>query len=342
MNKNVFVSIIIANYNGKEFLDSCLRSVLRSSYKNFELVLIDDGSTDDSLKKIRKFQEKDKRVLLIRNKTNLGAAASRNKAIKFARGEIIVFLDNDTEVRPDSVSEIIKPLLNRNFVGSSQAVLLDFNRRDSVQMAGGLLIPQTGWLVPFNQWRRFSKIRNKLKEKNIVAISAALAVKKEVIDKVGGFDEKESIYTEDLDFCWRIWVAGYRIVLAPRSIVFHWTKSVEKRSGMKANYKQIYFHLAKNSFTSIIKNYELVNVFKYLPFSISINIGRGFLFLFTRRTFDALAGSLRGLVWLFNNLSDVAKARKNIQAGRKFSDEYLMKKIFTKENLIRVYNKYFR
>jgi GT2 family glycosyltransferase len=227
-------------------------------------------------------------------------------------------------------------------MGASQAVILDFSNRDSIQMAGGLLIPQTGWLIPFNQWEKYSKIRPTLGERNIVAISAALAVKKEVIDKIGGFDEKEAIYTEDLDFCWRIWLAGYRIVLAPNSCVFHWTKSVDARSGMKASYKQIYFHLAKNSFRSIIKNYEVINILKYLPVSIFINIGRGFIFLLSKRKSDALAGSLESIMWLFSNLSDTIRKRREVQRERRFSDKFLMEKIFLNENLINVYNKHFK
>jgi GT2 family glycosyltransferase len=144
-----------------------------------------------------------------------------------------------------------------------------------------------------------------------------------------------------LDLCWRIWIAGYKVVLSPQSVIFHYTKSVEERGEMKASYKQIYFHLAKNSFRSIIKNYEIGNVLKYLPVSIFINTGRGFFILFSKRKPDALVGSLEAIVWLFFNFSGTLKARTAVQVTRKFSDKYLMRNIFTTDNLIQVYNKYF-
>lgn len=341
MIQNPLVSIVIANFNGEGFLNTCLKSVLSAQYSNFEIIIVDDGSNDGSIKIIKSFQRKDRRVSLIVNSKNVGAAASRNKAIKVAKGEIVIFLDNDTEVDKNWLGELVKPLIRNQKIGASQSLLLDFEKRDLIQMAGGLLIPQTGWLVPFYQWQKFSRIRERIAERNIVAISAALAVRKDVIDKVEDFDEKEAIYTEDLDFCWRIWLAGFRIVLVPNSRVFHWTKSVAKRAGMKASYRQIYFHLAKNSFCSILKNYSAVNIFKYFPLSVLINFGRGFVFLFARFSSDALLGSLNAFVWTARNLSDITEARKKIQHDRKFGDEYLMRKIFTSDNIFQVYVKYF-
>ena len=336
------VSIIVANFNGEKYLSTCLNSIFDSLYPNFEVIIVDDGSSDRSVEIIKKFQKVDKRIVLLLNKKNIGAAARRNVALKKVKGDVIIFLDNDTEVTKNWITELIKPLLREKSVGAVQALLLDFNKRDQIQMAGGLLIPHTGWLAPFYHGESYKKVKNILSEREIVSISAALAVKKEVIDTIGGFDEEEARYTEDLDFCWRIWIAGYKIVLAPNAIVYHWTKSVKQRASAKASYKQIYFHLAKNSIRSIFKNYEFTNVLKYLPISILINIGRGLLFLFSQRRVDALVGSLEAIIWLFYNSSDTLKARGIVQASRKFGDKYLMRKIFTQESLIQVYNKHFR
>lgn len=342
MTNNILISLIIANYNGEKYLSTCLSSVFKTKFKNFELLIIDDGSIDKSIKTITSFQKKTNRINLIRNSKNLGAAASRNKAIKKAKGEILVFLDNDTGVTENWLGELIKPLLREKNIGATQALLLDFERRDQIQMAGGLLIPHTGWLIPFYQWESYQKIKDMIKEREIIGISAALAVKKEVIDTIGGFDEKEAQYTEDLDFCWRIWIAGYSIVLAPKSIVYHWTKSVEQRANMKASYKQIYFHLAKNSFRSIIKNYEFKNVLFYLPTSIVTNFFRAFLVLVRDKSLSALRATLRAIYWTIKNLEDALEERAAIQKARKVKDTYIMKRVFISENIFGIYNKYFR
>jgi len=339
---SLLVSIIIANFNGEKYLSTCLKSVLKSVLENYEILIVDDGSDDKSKDIISKFIAKDKRIKLIENGKNIGAAASRNRAIKKAKGEILVFLDNDTEITENWLEELIKPLLREKNIGAAQALLLDFEKRDLIQMAGGLLTPHTGWLVPFYQWEGYSQVKNKLKKRDIVGISAALAVKREVIDKIGGFDEKEAVYTEDLDFCWRIWIAGYRIVLANKSIVYHYTKSVLDRAGMKATNRKIYFNLAKNSFRSILKNYQLTNVILFLTTSIVINILRGIIVLVRNKTFSALTGTFDAIIWSIENLSDTFKKRSDVQRTRKTSDNYIMRRVFISENIFGVYNKYFR
>jgi len=340
--RNVFVTIVIANFNGENFLEDCLDSVFASTFTNYELIIVDDGSTDSSLKIIDKYKLKDKRIDLIKNDKNLGAAASRNKAIKVAHGEIVVFLDNDTVTDKHWIEFILDTFHESKNVGAVQALILDFKNRDSIQMAGGKLIPETAWLVPFNQWQSYKKINKNLKVREIVAISAALAVKREVLEKVGGFDEKEAVTTEDLDFCWRIWLSGYKILLSPKALVYHYTRSVEERSFMRVNYRKIYFHLAKNSFRSILKNYELLNSILYLLTSLLVNFGRGFYMIVSKKSISPLLGSLDGLFWNIINIGDTLSERKKIQRNRKVSDKNLRKLMFVNNGISQMYNIYKR
>ncbi|MCL5070635.1 MAG: glycosyltransferase family 2 protein [Actinobacteria bacterium] len=337
-----FVSIVIANYNGENYLNTCLTSVLNSYDVFSEILIIDDGSTDRSIEIIQEFKKKDKRIFLLKNKKNMGAAASRNSALDKARGDIIVFLDNDTEVKEDSIKQLIKPLIDEKEVGAAQALLIDFENKKLVQMAGGHLIPQAIWLMGFYERRKYKEIRSELRETNIIAISAALAVKKEVIDKVGHFDSKEAVYTEDLDFCWRIWIAGYTVVLARQSIVYHYTKSITMRANMGANTFNIYFQLAKNSFRSIIKNYEFINVIRFLPISLFVNLTRAVLVLLRRGDFSALIATFYSIWWNCKNLPDTLRNRTEIQRTRKFNDKRILKEVFVSGGLLDIYNRNYR
>lgn len=337
---DLFVSLIIPNFNGEKYLSVCLSSILKSSYKNFEILIIDDGSTDKSVRVIKSFQKKDKRVELIKNSINIGAAASRNKAVRKAKGEIVVFLDNDTEVKKDFLSQLIKPILKDKKVGATQALLLDFENRDIIQMAGGRLMRETGWLLSFNHKDNYKKVKNDLKEKEIVAISAAFAVRKEIFNKIGGFDEKEAVTTEDLDFCWRVWIAGYKILLAPKAIVYHYTKKVEERSYL--TYQKIYFHLAKNSFRSIIKNYEFKNVLRFLPWSIFINSARGLYIIFRDFSLSAIMGTVNALGWNIKFLNDTLRERKKVQSFRFLSDNFLFANIFDQRSFLQIYSEFFK
>lgn len=339
--KPFLISIVIANYNGKNYLRTCLTSLLKSSISNFEIIVIDNNSTDSSLKIVNEFCRIDPRIKILKNKSNIGVPASRNIAIAQCKGEIIVLLDNDTEVKEDSLEQLIKPLKKKE-VGAAQALLIDFENRNFIQMAGGHLIPQAIWLMGFYERSKYTDIKPKLKESNIIAISAALAVKKEVLDKINNYDALLQNYTDDLDFSWRIWIAGYKVVLAPQAIVYHYTKSVQRRANIGTNKFDIYFHLAKNSLRSILKNYEISNVIKYLPISIFVNLSRAILVLIRRGDLSALFGTLYALWWFCINLPDSLSNRGRIQKGRKFNDEKILKEVFVKGSLLNIYNRNYR
>lgn len=342
ITKPPFISIVIANYNGENYLRTCLASLLKSSITDYEIIVIDNDSTDTSLKIVSEFQKKDPRIRKLKNRVNIGVPASRNRAISRCKGEIVVLLDNDTEVKKNSLEELIKPLLTSENIGAAQALLIDFENRNLVQMAGGHLIPQAIWLMGFYERSEYKDIRPKLKDTNIIAISAALAVKKEVLDKIGGYDRLLYNYTDDLDFSWRIWIAGYRVVLAHKSIIYHYTKSVARRTNIGANKFDIYFQLAKNSFRSILKNYETKNVIRYLPVSLFVNLARAVLVLLRRGDISALLATLYSIWWSFKNLPNTIQSRINTQKSRKFSDKFIMKEVFANGSLLDIYNRNYR
>ncbi len=337
--KKQTVSIIIANYNGEKYLSKCLKSVLASDYKNYELILVDDGSDDDSITIIKKYCAIDKRINLIENERNIGAAASRNKAVRYASGDLLIFLDNDTEVDKFWLNQMIKVLRSNERVGACQAKLLDFKMRNKFQNIGVKLWAATAWGLPIGQWE-IDKGQYDF-EDDIVGISAALAVKKKIFEKIDGFDEMEAVVTEDLDFCWRIWIAGYRVVRAPKAVVYHWTKSVNMRENMKHNEEVIYFHLTKNSLISISKNYELNNAIYYFFYSLTISFARSFIVLIKRHKLSALAGTLKGVVWVFLYFPSILHKRSLINRNRVYNDKQLFDIILMRKSLLYIYNNYY-
>ncbi len=336
MNK---ISIIIATYNGRKFLEVSIPSILKSTYRDFELIICDDCSTDSSLEYIREIQRTDSRLVLLQNLSNLGAAATRNHAVSRATTNILIFLDNDTEVDQDWLDPLITPLLNEGSVGGVQSTLIDFLNRDSIQLIGTHLIPHTFWGIPLYAGKKVDE--RPLINTNIIALSAAMSVRKDLYEKLGGFDELLGVYTEDIEFSFRIWLSGYEIISAPQSKVYHWTKKVADRKGMFATKEKIYFHLAKNSLRSILKNYEWQNVIYYLPVAIAILIIRALLLL-RSRDISAIKGTTKGLIWTIANMSNTLQERNNIQAKiRKTTDKAIMDKVFTKKSLLSIYKEYF-
>lgn len=197
-SENPLVSIIIPNYNGEGYLKGCISTILKSKYDKFELLFVDDGSTDESKKIIKRFILQDKRIKLYKNKKNLGASASRNKGLKECKGNVIVFLDNDVEVKKDWLNRLLETLFSSDNIGATCPKMPILTEKNIISTAGLKLIPHVGWGVALGGHKSVKHHRNK--QEDVISISAALAVKKEVIDKIGGFDEKLAVHTEDLDF----------------------------------------------------------------------------------------------------------------------------------------------
>jgi len=337
MNKPL-ISIIVPNFNGEKYIEPCLTSVLKSQYPNFELLVVDDGSTDSSVKIINRFKNTDKRVTLVLNSKNVGLTKSRNKAIKMAKGDIVIFLDNDTQVKKDWMEHLVGVLYSSDRIGAAQSKLVDYENRKILQHAGLKLISHTAWGVPIAHKK---KVKSYQISEPIIALGAALAIKKDALKAVGSFDEKLVHYTDDLDFSWRVWIAGYKIMSCPKSIVYHWSKGVESTRIEGENLSKVYFHLCKNSLRSITKNYKVGNAIKYLLTSIFINITRAFLVLFKRKDSSALSGTLKGIGWYLINIRDTLLERKKVQKTRLFTDRKIIKSAMVEDSIIEVYRKHF-
>jgi GT2 family glycosyltransferase len=165
-------------------------------------------------------------------------------------------------------------------------------------------------------------------------------VRKSIHDTIGGFDDKLAVYTEDLEYSLRIWISGSRIVGAPNSYVYHWTKKVADRKKMHSSKAQIYFHLTKNSFRSIIKNYQLTTLLQYMPFLILITVFRVAQCIIIK-DFSSAQSVLKGIFWTIRNLPDTLKVRSTVQSQRKFSDKIISKEVFLRKSLFDIYYEYF-
>lgn len=325
-------SIIIANFNGEKYLPDCLSSLFKTDYPSYEVIIIEDGSSDKSLEIIESYKKKFD-LILLKNDKNLGLVKSRNKAAKKASGEIIVFLDNDTEVNKNWLNGLSEIFSSDNKIGAAQCKIFDFNKQDRIQQIGMKLVPYTGFGVTLG---RGEKDKGQFEDPiEIISLGAALAVRKEVLNVVGGFDKNLFHYTDDLDFSWRIWIAGYKIVLAPNAKIYHHIKI------HNPNYK-LYFHLSKNSIRMILKNYENSNILKYMPFALIFNVMGGLLVLFKKGSISALIGIIMGFAWSILFLPETLKERSRVQSSRRVEDKDLFDKIMISTNIFYIYKLYFK
>lgn len=329
--KNCKFSVIVASFNGEKYLEDCLSSVFKTKFSDFEVVVVDDGSSDKSLEIIKKFGKKNK-LKLIQNDRNIGLVLSRNKAIEAAKGEILVFLDNDTMVDKSWLNGLKEAFLQDNKIGAAQCKIFDFKKKSVIQEIGMKLVPFTGFGVPLGRGEKDQGQYNKFEQ--IIALGAALAVKKEIAKKIGGFDSKLFHYTDDLDFSWRVWIAGYRIVLAPNAKIYHHTKIHQP------NYK-LYYHLSKNSLRMILKNYEFLNVIKFFPIALFFNIIGVIYVLISRGSWDGVFGFVLGFFWNIVNWGNTLSERLLTQGLRKTKDSVILPKIMVPSDIFSIYKLYF-
>jgi GT2 family glycosyltransferase len=132
---NPLVSIVVLNYNGEKYLQNCIRTVLENKYPNFEVLLVDNASTDGSIAPIQDRYGADPRLQIIVSKKNLGFSGGNNLGLKYSKGKYIVFLNNDTTVEPDWLIHLVDALENDSTIGIAQSLIYAMDKR-SVLSAG--------------------------------------------------------------------------------------------------------------------------------------------------------------------------------------------------------------
>ena len=218
------LSIIIINFNTKKLIIDCLRSLEKEQSKiNKEIIVIDNGSTDGSLKALQKIKIRDANIKLIANQKNLGFAKAANQGIKKAQGEYLFFLNSDTQVKKDTLGKLISFIKKKsktaivgpkllNLDGSVQASVFHF---PTFQRA-----VREFWLKEKKAFSKYVPSADEAVEVEAVA-GAAMLAKKKLLKRVGFFNEKYFMYYEDLDLCRRLAKIGCKIYYLPSAAVVH-------------------------------------------------------------------------------------------------------------------------
>lgn len=217
------VFVIILNYNGKGVLLDGLRSLLKVKYSNFETVLVDNASGDDSLEEARRAFPG---MTIIKNSQNLGFAAGNNVGIKYAleRGaDYVLLLNNDTLAMPDFLETLVEAVQKDPKIGLASPVVLD--GEEKIWFSGGKI----DWLgMKAIPCRKDIKKNN---SRSAFLSGCALLVKKEVFKKIGLLDEDYFLYYEDTDFSVRARRAGFKTIVVAGSRIIHLEKSEENKNG---------------------------------------------------------------------------------------------------------------
>lgn len=325
MKKYPLVSIIVTNYNGGQILLDCFESLKKIDYPNFEVVLIDDRSKDDSFEKA--IENKGRlRLKHSRNKVNLGFAGANNAGLALANGDYVLLLNNDTTVAPNLLSKLVARMERDPKIGAAQVKIKMMDSPGFLDNAGSYLT-KTGFLVHWGFGKKDSKEFDS--EKIIFsAKGACLMAKRVVIDKVGLFDNDFVSYIEETDFCWRVWLAGYKIYYLPQTYIWH---KVGFTFSKQFNPVVVNYNSFKNRILCLYKNLETKNLFLIFIPHLFLTIGLSIFYL-VRLQFSKFSMIMRAIWWNVINIIESSKKREVVQNLRVVSDDELFKYIMKKFN----------
>jgi GT2 family glycosyltransferase len=251
LNRTPSVAIVILNWNGKQYLEQFLPSVIATSYANARVVVADNGSTDDSLGFLQQYYPT---VQTIELEKNYGFAGGYNEALKRVEADYYVLLNSDVEVTPGWLEPMISLLESDKDFAVCQPKLLAYHSPHLFEYAGAA----GGWLdafgYPFARGRIFEHCeedRGQYQEVQEVfwATGAALVVKSTVYHQVNGFDPYFFAHQEEIDLCWRIKLHGYRVFCHPQSVVYHVGGGTLPRGNTRKtflNFRNNHIMMAKN------------------------------------------------------------------------------------------------
>ena len=312
--KEPLVSIIVLNYNAGKLLHNCINSIKKSNYKNFEIIVVDNISSDNSQNECKKrFPE----IKLIQNNKNFGYCEGNNIGIRNANGEFIIILNPDTIVESTWIDELFEAYQEFGD-GLYQPKILSLNENNVIQSTGNMI-----HLFGFGFARdKGNKVVDKIEEIEKIgyASGTCLFTSREVIDKIGLLDEFLFLYHDDLDFGWRAAQIGINSYYVPKSKVFH----VESYS-LKWSSKKFYWlernrkyclqtHYSKDTYEKMRYSLMLVDFFVWMFY-----FSKGFLGVKIKAELDIRKN--RKLIEKRHDELENKKTVSDIELIKRFPDE---------------------
>ena len=253
------VSVVIPNFNGIAFLDSVLASLEGQTLNNFEVILVDNGSTDGSCSFVTANYPW---VHLIELSENFGFCGAVNAGIRAAKAPYVLLLNNDTEVKEDFVEEMLAAIRRHKNAFSCGARMVQYHDRDKLDDVGNYYCA-LGW--SFARGRGKDIHAYETEDRIFSACAGAAIYRKKILEKIGYFDEEHFAYLEDTDIGYRARIYGYENWYAPKAIVYHVGSGT---SGSRYNQFKTRYS-SRNNIYLIYKNMPLLQIILNLPFLVA-------------------------------------------------------------------------
>ncbi|MDP8261825.1 MAG: glycosyltransferase family 2 protein [Candidatus Ancaeobacter aquaticus] len=314
------VSFMIINWNGKNYLEKCFTSIQEQTYPHIEVIMVDNGSSDDSIL----FTESSfPTVRIIKNTDNLGYVIAKNQAAKSAQGTYLFSLDSDTHLDRFCVENLVKEMESDSRIGMCACHLKSYAGASELSCGFGCDFFST---ATYNDKEPF------------FSDGAGIFIRKDLYIEIGGFDETHFMYKEDVDLGWRVNLMGYRVFAAQKAIVYHMSGGVSGIEGKRldahwkngtqyeTNYRRRYLG-EKNSLRNVLKNYSSLTLIWMIPLYVLVSVAEMLLFLCVGQPKTVLNCYLKAYGWNIRHLADTIKEHNRMQRLRKVGDLTILRKM---------------
>ena len=316
---NPRISLIIVNWNGKQYLPACLDSLLEQTRTDFETIVVDNGSQDGSLELLR---DSYPWVRLVALPDNSGFAGGNNAGFAVAEGAYIVTLNNDTRVEPDWLAELCLPVEQQADVGMVASRICGWDEPERIDSLGVAICPD-GMSRGSRRRLRYSDLTIGKNEEILLPSACAALYRREMIERIGFFDDDFFAYCEDTDLGLRGRIAGWRAVLARDALVYH----RYSRSGGEFSPFKLYL-VERNHFWVAMKSFPMsmllaVPFWTMLRYLVQVQLvlsARGAGAQFRGAPSSALIKALvRGIRDALRSLPLLIRKRRRVMATKRLS-----------------------
>jgi len=312
------VSIIIVNWNGRAYLPDCLDSLAGQTFRDFEVILVDNGSVDESVSFVKEHYPWVKLVLL---GENTGFSVGNNRGMEHAAGEYIITLNNDTRAESDWLETLVKTAVRYPNAGMIGCRICSFDDTDIIDSIG-MGICRDGMSRGRFRNRRWSDLSCREVEEILFPSACAALYRRSMIDVIGFFDDDFFAYAEDSDLGLRGRLAGWEAVSATRAVVYHkYSKSSGSFSPLKVYLveRNHYWVALKNFPPGLIFMLPLFTILRYLEQARTVIYGSGTggefrssesKFGLMKSLVRAIFDSFRGIPRMFRKRRQAMKIRR--------------------------------
>ena len=321
------VTIIIITWNSLKYLPYCLKSIFDQTFKDFSIIIIDNGSTDGTIDFIRKEYPQ---TTLLQNRKNLGFAQANNQGIKLAKTKYILLCNTDIILEKDFLKNAVTTIQSNNKIASVGGKLLKvkWDKEELPKPIKTDIIDSCGIKIHKSHQATEIAVNEKDRgqyntQKEVFGISGALVLyRRSTLENVKYnqeyFDENYFSYKEDIDLAWRLKLVGYKSIFIPKAIAYHF-RSISQKDTREFRPKLLNQLSYKNHFLSIIKNQTLINLIIYSSFILWYELKKFIYILILEQS------TLPALFTFFKQLPQTLQKRNFIISNKKISSKEIRK-----------------